>query len=381
MKFGWNNVGEHLAGSLAYTAASMARNMYRPQNSQQRRDYARTKRAGLRGRRPGGRAMTYRRKRYSSRSGVLGGDQSDVKSIYRRKRMPSNKRKRWARFVKKIHAVSEKELGLRTVLINDQLTQRNSSNTQSTLSLALYPFASTNTWLNDMDAIGQLENTSNPTAAAGDTIDKNTKVMFQSAVMDITIRNVTDKLTTVDPNPILNVYSAAPEASIELDIYEVLCRKELTDDTTDYGTLSEAFDAYDDKQIGGSGAGIAINDRGASPFEFGSAMGRLGIKILKKTKFFIPNGQTITWQVRDPSRKTCYYGDMTTNDGFNKPGWTKHYFLVYKCVPGITQGSTLNTYRLSLALGVTRKYGYKIEGVNEPRERLLGSTLLVSSSA
>lgn len=365
----------------------MARRIYRmAQNSQQRRDaLGAFRRASTRGRRPGGASRTYtQRKRMRSSAGVLGGDQSDMRSIYRRKRMPYRKKRRWVRFVKKIHAVSEKELGLRTVLINDQLTQRNTSTgQQSTLTLALYPFKNDAAgWLNDLTSIGGLENTSNPTAAAGDTIDKNTKVLFQSAVMDITIRNITDKLKELDPgNPLLNVYEPAPDASIELDIYEVVARKDFADTSLTYTTLTTVLNAYDDKQIGGSGTGIAIEDRGATPFEFGAAMGRLGVKVLKKTKFFIPNGQTITWQVRDPKRRSITYGELTTQDGFNRVGWTKMYFLVYKLVPGLTQGNTVGDLRPSLAVGVTRKYGYKVEGVNEPRERLLGTSYTVTANA
>lgn len=366
-------------------AGNMVRRLYRgtPLNARQTLDSMRALARRSRMRRPGGRAETMTRRGRRSSAGTLGGTNADMRSIYRRKRMPRKKRKRWVRFVRKVHAVADKELGTRTVLFNDQITQRNTnSSNQSTLSLALYSFANTTGYLNDLYQIGQLENEGDPSAADGATINRNSKVMFQSAIMDITIRNISDKLTSVDPgNPILNTYSAAPEAAIELDIYEVMVNRELTDVSLTFRNLSQVFNVADDPEIGGTGNGIYIESRGASPFEFGAQMGRRKVKILKKTKFFIPNGQTITWQVRDPKRRTIQYGDLEREESYNRPGWTKHFFLIYKLVPGLSQGNTLGDIRPSIAVGCTRKYAYKVEGFNEPRERLLGSTYVTGHIA
>jgi len=121
-------------------------------------------------RRAGGRAQTYtnvKRKRVSSNTGILGGTNADIRMIYRKKRMPKKKRKRWANFVKKVGAVEERSLGTRTVLFNDLITQTSGATTgQNTLTLCLYGFVNgTAGWMNDMNAIGQLENETNPTAA------------------------------------------------------------------------------------------------------------------------------------------------------------------------------------------------------------------------
>lgn len=367
-------------------AGNMVRRLFRgrPRNAQQTRDAISRLARGARQRRAGGRSQTMRRTSARSNVGILGGTNADMRSIYRRKRMPKFKKRPWVRFVKKVHAVADKDLGTRTVLFNDQLEQRNSSSGgQSTLTLGLYTmYSSTIGWLQDLHTIGTLENQGDPTAAAGATIAPNSKVMFQSAVMDVTIRNTTDKLTSVDiANPLLNVYSAAPEAAIELDVYEIYIRKTYSDNASVFATVTAGLDRYDDPEIGGTGNGFTISDRGCSPFELGSQLARTGMKILKKTKFFIPNGQTITWQARDAKRRVCRYGDLEKAEGLNKPGWTKVYYMIYKLVPGLNQGSSLNDYRTKLNIGLTRKYSYKVEGFNEPRERLLGSTYTVASNA
>lgn len=373
-------------GNYTSLAQNMVRRMFGTAlNAQQRRDAMRAASRARILRRPGGRAQTMNRRRVKSSAGVLGGTNADMRSIYRRKRMPSRKKKRWVRFVKKVHAVADKDLGLRTVLFNDQITQNNSTNTQSTLTLCLYPVRG-NQFLNDLRQIGELENDGgNPTAAAGGYLNGNTKVAFQSAVMDITIRNTSEKVIDVDPgNPLLNTYAASPEGAIELDIYEVYIRKNADNNDTTWPNVTSMLSAYDDPEIGGNaggGVGIGINDRGATPFEFGAQMGRTGIKILKKTKFFIPNGQTITWQARDPKRRTTHYGELTRQPSFNMPGWTKTYFLIYKLVPGLVAGTNLGQWRTQLSIGLTRKYSYKVEGFNEPRERLIGNNYVVGANA
>lgn len=360
-----------------YRPQTGLRNLIRlAQNPEQRRRYARfLGRTILRARRPGGRAQTMtQQRRPTFRSGILGGTNADQRMIYRRKRMPRKKRRNWVRFVRKVNAVDERELGSQTVVFNDQITQKTGAvtgGTQACLTLALYPFSnSSNGWLNDMSAIHGLDNVGNPTAAAGTSTYESTKYMFHSAVLDVTIRNVSTIATGGDPI----VDQLSPDAAIELDIYTVMLRKEGADRTYAYTSISTLLNTLDDPEIGGTGTGYNIQDRGISPFEFGAQMGRYGMKILKKQKFFIPNGQTITFQTRDPKRHVCMKDRLIENDGFSKPGWTQIYYLIYKLVPGLPQGTTVGTYRASITCGVTRKYLYKLEGRTEARERLLGAT-------
>lgn len=325
-------------------------------------------------------ATRTQRRRPTTYPGILGGQNADTRLVYRRKRMPRRKRRAWVKFVKKVNAVDEKELGARTVLFNQKINQIATADLkQSTLTLCLYPFTdATNGWLNDMQRIGQFENENDPTAIAGATIDRNTKVMFQSAVMDITLRNTSQIVTSIGPT----VYGPAPEASIELDLYEMYMRQEASDGANPINNaMSGILDAWDDKEIGGAGNGISIGDRGASPFEMGTPLGRFGVKVIKKTKYFIPNGQTITYQARDPKRHVIHYGDLERQEGWNRAGWTRIYFLIYKLVPGLTPGSTaIGQYRCSIDLGTSRKYMYKVEGFNEPRERLLNDSFGIGSN-
>lgn len=369
----WNNYNRAL-GTAAFGAATriipeMIRRSFRglggrPLNAQQRSRAGRI------------RLNTRTRLRFRTqtrRTGTLGGTNASARMVYKKKSMPKRKKRQWRRFAKKVNAISEKELGLQTLVINDQIESINQVNgEQGCLTLGLYTMTNgTNGWLNDMNRLGTLDNTGNPTAAAGTTVNSNTSVIFQSAIQDLTIRNASTLRQNVSG---VETDLIAPEAQMELDVYELSVRKEMEDIGTILTSLSAALNSYDAPEIGGTGTGYAINDRGVSPFEMSPALSRWGIKIWKKTKYFIPGSATITHQIRDPKRRVMKYGDLTRAGSFNEPGVTKFLFLIYKLVPGFTLGTSVNTYKCRLLIGSTRKYGYKVEGRNEPRERLTGAT-------
>lgn len=356
-------------------------------NAMQRRRYASyaagavMRRAAQRWRvRKGGVRVAYKKKYSSSRMGLLGGTNADTRMVYRKKSMPRFKKKQWRSFVRKVNAISEKELGSRTVLYNDLLVQNVTDGAkQACLTVGLYGIRNnTHTYLNDLNDISTFENEADPTAAAGGTVDNSTKVIFQSAVMDLTLRN-SSTFRTIDGETITEELDG--RAAMELDVYEISVRKEAADRTTNFNSISAMLNAYDLKEINNTGNGFEIQDRGCTPFEMGNSMGRFGFKIWKKTKYFIPNNQTITHQIRDPKRRVCTYGEMKDFDGFNKPGWTRLLYFVYKLVPGLTVGLGDKEFQLRMFVGNTRTYKYKIEGFNEDRERLLGTNHVINNPA
>lgn len=321
----------------------------------------------------------YMKKTVYNRGGVLGGTNADVRKVYRKKRMPRKKKRQWKTFVRKVNAISEKELGTRTVLFNDQIQQQwSNSAQQGCMTLALYTISNASLgFLNDLNQIGTFENTSNPTAAAGATVGASTKYMFQSAVMDLTIRNTSVRVLTLSPT-----YENDPNCSLELDVYELSFNEDAANSTAQFTSMAAVLNAYDTAQIGGTGSGISIEDRGATPWEVPVALGRFKVKIWKKTKYFIPAGQTITHQMRDPKRHVLRNGDLQTtdgNDGWNRPGLTKILFIIYKPVPGLTIGTAVGNSQPSITVGSTRKYMYKVEGINDDRERYITNSYSVAN--
>lgn len=317
-----------------------------------------------------GRVRVMTRKKTRSSGGTLGGTNADYRFVYRKKRMPARKKKRWVSFVRKVNAAAEKELGSRTVLFNDSITVTDAnSGRQGCLTLALYSkYNTTRGWLNDLNTIQSLENVGNSTAAAGETVDPTTKFLFQSGIMDLTIRNISTYQTGDSTTRDLDA-----RAAIELDVYELNVRKNNASAAAVYTSISEMLNGFDTKEIGGAGTGISIQDRGASPWEMTPGLSNFGIKILSKTKYFIPNGQTITHQVRDPSRHVFTKSQLESFDDWADKKVTKILFIIWKLVPGLTVGSTAGTFQHGLVVGSTRKYLYKIEGMNDSRERLFST--------
>lgn len=293
--------------------------------------------------------------------------QHDSRRIYKKRNMPRRKKKIWKKFVRKVNFIAEKELGTRTVLFNTLIDMTDTvPNNQSVMTLALYPLKSTSTHLNDLNGIGAFENAGDPTAAAGGTVDRTSHIMFQSAVLDLTIRNTCYKNVGVVPEKF-----PAAEAQLELDIYEIYCRNDFTTSGANYDSLALGIqnEMNQEKRIGGGGVQVNINLRGVTPFDCPTALSRLGMKVLKKTKYFIPNQNTITYQIRDPKRRSCLIRELIDETGCNKPKWTRFLLVIYKLVPELTKGTTDGTYGEQIQVGLTRKYMYKVEGQPEPRNR------------
>lgn len=358
--------------ALGSIAGNMVRNYFRNSRGSNAR-------IGTARRQKTGRSMTLtktRRRNQRQRSGVGVTVQHDQRQIYRRKPMTRFKRKRWTGFLKKVAAVNEKDLGTRTVLFNRTVRyQGNDNNDHVVATFALYGNESNESPLNDLYYIRNLENTGDPTAAAGDNVQLSTKFLFKSGIMDLTIRNHSGLNTNTSGPP---VWIPDSRAKLELDVYEISMSKvaeqmTATDVYANYNNLQDVLDlavtnerVINDTSVIGE-TQIFANDRGCTPFEFTSSLGRFGIKVWKKTKYFILSGDTITYQVRDPRRRVIDKRSLAAVGGFNRPGWTRIIYLTGKLVPGLSVGSLSPDFTQAFDVGVSRKYSYKIPGINDDR--------------
>nr|WAE43018.1 MAG: capsid protein [Cressdnaviricota sp.] len=304
----------------------------------------------------------------SGRSGRGTTTQHDRQSVYSKRSMPRGKKRQWRKFVSKVNAAAEKDLGTRTVVFNKSQAYGNTASTnQGYAYLALYSANGTgDSFMADLYNISNLENTGNPTAAAGTTVDKTTKFLFKSGILDITVRN------TSSIN-LAGVQTAAPEAKLEVDVYEITSPVEWDDTLGVKSDVSAALFVGDTQtlNIGGAGTAIKPDLRGVTPWDMPAALSHYRLRIQKKTKYFLQNGETFTYQMRDPKRRKTDRSKMVNALGGNRPGWTKHLYFVFKLVPGLSIGTAVNTYTEQLTIGMTRKYFYKIMGVTEDRDQYL----------
>lgn len=275
--------------------------------------------------------------------------------------MPYRKKKKWMRAVKLDRAIDVKKLGSRIYVFNKTFSETNvNSSNHGVAHLMLYSGDSTQSELSDLKYIGANENELAPTPNLGVTVNESTKLFFQSAVLDVMIRNTSD----------FGDEQLNPQAVLEVDIYEVISSKKwvVNDDGTTltaYQDMMGLFDASESeiRAINGTDA-LDYRKRGVTPWDSTYALGRYGMKILKKTKYRIGSGNTITYQMRDPKNRVASYQKLKEIAGCNVPGWSKHLWIVFKHVPGVTTG-IVNRERIHL--GVTRKYMYKVEGGNDKR--------------
>ena len=344
------------------------------------------------------RSSAYRRRQFRRKYRKFTGGRGITKehdrtNIYRKKSMPRFKKRRWRRFSKKVYAVSEKEMGTQTVVYNDQKEDEDFLNTDPSVTgsatLALYSFNGNAPLYKDLAVMMNDLHQGAPTVASGTTKYRSTKVIFKSAVFDLTLTN-----TSYDRIGSVNNINA--NYTLEVDVHVVTMKKPMSYLSTvqvlspAYPTppisfpqvVKETLTTIDDcvayaeadiKKIGGDDSKIfdvskKKFNRGGTLWDTPQALSLFGMKILSKKKYFIPGGQTMTYQMRDAKRRVMMQD--WNGIGSNKPGWTKFLYITYKLCPGVgVMGEAeLFQIRTRLSVGVTRKYSYKIEGVNDIRD-------------
>lgn len=303
------------------------------------------------------------RRNFRGTSGIGVTSHYDKKSVYRKKRMPRYRRRIWKRFIKKVNYVAEKDLGTRTVVFNKSVTGTNTTGAYHLImNVALYGNQSTTSYLNDITSMAALETQQNIAAPTVDyNVDRTTKIMFQSAILDLTVRN-----TTTSKSGASQV--ADSQGRLEVDVYEITSSKPFTESTSlSYISLYEVLQAgaNDTYTIPNGGAAVDALYRGTTPWDFPTALSRFKLKIWKKSKYILNNGEAFTYQIRDPKRHVFQHDRMTDLTGANWPGATRWLLIIGKLLPGGTVGTASDgQFTESLSLGITRKYMYKVEGIN-----------------
>lgn len=298
-----------------------------------------------------------KQRRFSAGRGVT--NQYDRTNVYRKKRMPAKKRRRWKKFVQKVRAVENSTLGTRTRVYNQRIEiQQGSGGTGSVTakqlcrSVCLYGN-------NDRSAsdLAITRRDLNNIVMSDSDIQKSGKIQMASGIFDMTLQN-------------RSVDATGSEMGVELDVYLITARKRFQykdsttpgnySNTTLEGVLAESANVMDPLATATT---YKITDMGTTPFDFTSALSSFGIKIHSKKKYFLPYGNTMTYQIRDPKNRQFMKDAVDDVGGSNYPGSTKHLLLIAKGLPGSSTNpgdGIPNVYSVNLALGLTRKYAYKI---------------------
>ena len=311
-------------------------------------------------RKQGGPTRSKRKAQNQSGMGIT--EQYDRKTIYKKRYMPRGKKKQWKRFKGKVNFIAEKNLGSRTAVYNTRFIAQNDNPIEHGLtSVCIYGHASNNSRFDDIRYIANQENSTDPSAIRGGNTDLTTKFMFQSAILDVTVRNTSFFVGSEN----------SPTVPIEMDVYEMNIGASTDNTANDINTPEDMFvkAENDTKTVDGDlTTALRIAQRGVTPWDLPTALARYKIKILKKTKYFLSPGQTMTYQYRDPGRHVMVKQRMLETYGFSRPSTTKTLLFVFKAVPGFQIGATTGDATEQVDIGVTRKYLYKLEGMNDTRD-------------
>lgn len=284
---------------------------------------------------------SYKGKGRSTERGITG--QHDVRSIYRYKRMPYKKRKRWVRAVKRDTAMDMRKLSSTTSVFNSTLDITWADNDQRSLRAHLYGLNG------DGDSPGEVGCNDVSRVAESDTrVDEQTeKMIFSSGVLDITMVN-------------------RGNVQLEVDVYKVINRgsKHGTSWGNDVNAAATVTTTTPSVTIPAP-SDYGINTRGVTPFAF-PYLSSIGKKIVRKTKYFLPVGNTATINLRDPKNRWMNGATIFKDSSYVASNVTQTLIFIAKAVAGEAAEATKR-----LVVGTTRTYVYKVLENNKTYNNLI----------
>jgi len=296
---------------------------------------------------------SYRGTRNQSTNEKVVSNQYDFTTQYRRKRMPRGKRKRWVKFVKKVGAVENRLLGLRTVVFNDKIdiAYGGVANGQGWGVMHLYGRTGLNTGNVENGSADLLEIFNNDPELkdnfTGALVQTDASVQFRSATIDITMFNNTSR-------------------TAEVDVYKIWYKP----NEIQFNSFSQANQDYELTQqaiTGGISGQIRLTTRGATPFAMPQLLQRLRATIVWKKKFILGASQCSLFQHRDPKNHYLHTRDMKSSDtDLTMRGMTCSYLFITKDVARTGDD-------LTLSVSASRTYSYKtqLKTINNSRNQVL----------
>lgn len=256
----------------------------------------------------------------------------DKSFVYKKKRMPRFKKRRWRRFKRKVNAVIDKGIQPTNVLRNTQDLVTQAAALQSMLFFGLYTGKSnTNERYDDIYSV----------LTADTKVTEYTKVRFDTGVFDMTLTNLSTNT------------GATATCSIEVDIYHVRFFRQINNQA-EGGTWEDLRDNAS-TSVPNNTTGFTHSDVGITPFQLPAMISKSKMNIIKKTKYFVPYGSSITYQIRDPKSHYIMIGEINNKNSWTIPKVTQGIIIVAKCVPMATE-----TFAVQYKIGHTRLYKYSV---------------------
>nr|QKQ15094.1 Cap [Trichosanthes kirilowii geminiviridae] len=307
-------------------------------------------------RRSRGATRTTTRKRTTIAPGPIT-SQYDVRTVYRKKRMPRRRRRRYVRFVRKVQHVAMKATALQTQLIRENKILGQPANLTSYCAQLMYTGAGAG------GLQGTTTGTVGPKGKTDDLVDMTTDgtltnnptalIHYQSCTMDCTIRNFS-------PGPVV------------VEVYHIVARTDVQDNAT-YHYAENIYELgfaqptpVNEGTSGTNRTRISATDIGTTPFN-NSLFSRY-FMVKKKTKIELGTGELSQIQLRDPRNHR-----MNTNKIRNQvyiPGVTQGYLFQVMGSPNGLNDPSQFTEAHVVGITTTRIYNYHIINSNFSRNAI-----------
>lgn len=267
-------------------------------------------------------------------------NQYDVKTWYKKGRMNRRKRRSWKKFSNKVKAVLNKNIAPTIKLLRHTGQFTTGDNAQNWSAALLY--TSDGTFAPDRD----IQICKDSIVGLGN--DFATKYRFESACLDLIMKNDTD--TFVFPEPI-----GVDPQKIIVDLYQVECRKDVPNSvaTGIYSLLFNTFTYANDDADATDVGKILLTQIGAAIFH--NPLFCRYFKVVSKKAIQIGPGQSVELQIRDPKNKNLF---GLSSEGISaKRGFTKGFIWSIRGVPYYDNATTnVITPRVHMTIGYTRSY-------------------------
>lgn len=276
------------------------------------------------------------------KSGVT--TQHDVVNQYRKKSMPKRMKRRWRKFTKKVTAAVDRHLGTRSIVRNFLMNVTiPAGQDQIYRDFGLYTLGSN--WLartgtivdlfRDIEQIGFALGIPDPNAIAGSGPSNLRKMEFRSAVLDFTFKNLSS------------------QNGLEVDVYFLIPKKSVRQSgNNDLFTIMD--NGWNSATTPTAGTNLSSTTRGVTPWQSTALCRRF--TITNKRKYFVPPGNTFTYQYRDPKNYTVDTNRFA-NGGLSYYGLPHMCRMVLICAKRIAGESTAGAHEF--AIGITRTYTMK----------------------
>lgn len=288
------------------------------------------------------RLQQQRQQRNVARTGVT--TQHDVVSQYKKKSMPKAKKKAWRKFTKKVTAAVDKHLGTRSIVRNYSLLGALGAGQQQLFSdFGLYTLG--DSWVaatgalvdlyRDIVNIGSAVGIGDPNGIAGASTNNVRKMEFRSAVLDFTFKNMSST------------------NGLEIDVY-ALVPKKLARNSANNDLSTIMTNGWNNTGTPAAATNLTPATRGVTPWQSTALCRRF--TILTKKKYFLPPGNTFTYQYRDPKNYTVDTNRFA-NGGLSYYGLPHMNRMILICIKRIVGESAVAQH--DFAIGITRTYTMK----------------------